>query len=176
MDSDHGFHRPQKLAALPDAGLEVTIEAKPSEREGLAKYLDVQAVSLVRARLLLRRWRGNGLQLTGTLEAKVTQTCVVSLEPLETAVACPIDRKFLAEPLLKRDADPHELIIDPDGEDPPDPLPNALDLGDLVAEELALNLDPYPRKPGLHIPNSPEDREGTPQSPFAVLAESRKRT
>lgn len=174
MTGDHSFHRPQSLAALPDAGLEVSIEAKPKERVGLATYLDVVSVEDARAALLIQRWRGQGVRVTGTVEAKVTQSCVTTLEPFKARVSCEIDRKFLPEAMLGRDADPHELVIDPEGEDPPDPLPHSLDLGELAAEELALNIDPYPRKPGL--PETPdEDPAPARESPFAALKDVLKR-
>jgi hypothetical protein len=166
MSGGHGFHRLQSLAALPDAGLDVTIEAKPAERKALAAYLDVSAVEHLRAKLLLQRWRGNGVRVTGRVEARLTQTCVSTLEPLDTRVEAEIDRKFLPETMLDRDADPLELVIDPDGDDPPEPLPHALDLGELAAEDVALNLDPYPRREGA-VGTAPDD--GAALSPFAVL-------
>jgi uncharacterized metal-binding protein YceD (DUF177 family) len=167
MTATHGFHRLQSLAVLPDSGLEVRIEAKPAERKTLAAYLDVSAVDSLRAVLLLQRWRGNGVRVTGRVEAALTQTCVVTLEPLASRVSAEIDRKFLPEAMMARDADPHELVIDPDGEDPPDPLPHTLDLGDLVAEDVALNLDPYPRKEdAADAPLAPDE---APANPFAIL-------
>lgn len=173
MTGDHGFHRLQSLAALPDAGLEVKVEAKPAERLSLAGFLDVVSVEEARASLLLQRWRGHGVRVTGTIHARLTQTCVVSLQPLAAQVACDVDRKFLPETMLDRDADPHEMIIDPDGEDPPDPLPHSLDLGELAAEELALNLDPYPRRADLSDP-SVEQETPEPLNPFSALKDVHK--
>lgn len=168
MTNDHGFHRLQSLASLPDAGLEVVIEAKPSEKRGLAHFLDIPEVAYLRAALLIQRWRDRGVRVSGTLDAAVTQNCVATLDPVQARVRAAIDRKFLPETMLDRDADPHELLIDPDGEDPPEPLPASLDLGDLVAEELALNLDPYPRKAGIAELGSEISIEKT-DNPFAVL-------
>jgi uncharacterized metal-binding protein YceD (DUF177 family) len=167
MTDDPGFHRPQSLAALPEPGLEIAIEAKPAERKALAAFLDIPEVRVLRADLLVQRWRGQGVRVTGTILAEVTQSCVVTLDPVPARVKIDTDRKFLPEAMLDRDADPHELLIDPDGEDPPDPLPNVLDLGVLAAEELALNLDPYPRKADSAADQAfPEER---PESPFAAL-------
>lgn len=167
MTDDPGFHRPQSLAALPDAGLDIAIEAKPTERKALAAFLDLPEVGILRARLLVQRWRGQGVRVTGLVEAEVTQSCVVTLEPVPARLSIETDRKFLPESMLDRDADPHELLIDPDGEDPPDPLPHVLDLGALAAEEIALNLDPYPRKAGLEADAPAVDARV--DSPFAAL-------
>jgi uncharacterized metal-binding protein YceD (DUF177 family) len=167
MKGVHGFHRPQSLAALPDAGLEATLEAKPSERKSLADYLDVVSVEALSGQLLLQRWRGQGVRVTGRITARLTQNCVVTLEPLNVAVVAEVDRKFLPDSMLARDADPHEMLIDPDGEDPPEPLPHSLDLGELAAEELALNIDPYPRKLGAE--EAPPHDIVAPANPFSVL-------
>ena len=168
MTEDHGFHRPQSLAALPDSGLEVAIEAKPNERKNLAAFLDVQDIKALNARLLLQRWRGAGVRVTGSISAELTQTCVVTLEALPAKLAFEVDRKVLPEAMLDRDADPHEMLIDPEGDDPPDPLPHTLDLGTLAAEEVALNLDPYPRKAGAETPAADDDSPSG-GSPFASL-------
>jgi uncharacterized metal-binding protein YceD (DUF177 family) len=168
METESGFRRFQSLAALPDAGLDVTIDAKPQERAGLAVYLGVDRVDAVRAKLTLTRWRAHGVRVTGQVTAKLTQTCVVTLEPLAQTIAAEVDRKFLPEAMLGEEAGAHELLIDPDGDDPPEPLPHTLDLGALAAEELALNVDPYPRKEGLPEA-APEDVEPPPESPFAIL-------
>jgi hypothetical protein len=46
-----------------------------------------------------------------------------------------------------------------------------IDLGEATTEQLALALDPFPRKPGAEIP--PEAKEA-PEGPFAALGRIRK--
>lgn len=169
MTDDHGLHRLQSLAALPDAGLEVVLEAKPAERRSLAEFLEVLDVKRLRARLVLKRWRGHGVQVTGTVDAEVVQSCIVTLEPVTSRLELEIDRKFLPESMLAHDGDPHEMLIDPDGEDPPEPMPHSLDLGELAAEEVALNVDPYPRKAGAEAPEAEAEIEIRGENPFAAL-------
>jgi uncharacterized metal-binding protein YceD (DUF177 family) len=168
MDNVSGFRRLQSLSALPEAGLEVSIEAKPQERAALAGYLEVDAVRAVRAKLTLTRWRAHGVRVAGKVTATVTQTCVVTLDPIETVIATGLDRKFLPGSMLGEEATTQEMLVDPEGEDPPDLLPHALDLGELVAEELLLNIDAYPRKSGLAEPQE-EAPMPAPESPFAIL-------
>jgi hypothetical protein len=58
-----------------------------------------------------------------------------------------------------------------EGEDLPDPIvAGRIDLGALVAEFLALGLDPYPRKPGVEFAE-PQGAAHEPvgESPFAKL-------
>src|SRR3546814_2875701 len=52
-----------------------------------------------------------------------------------------------------RPAGGSEIVIDPSADDPAEVLPaEGLDLGELVVQELAVALDPYPRAPGAEIP------------------------
>ena len=60
-----------------------------------------------------------------------------------------------------------EVTIDPDAEDPPDLLDGEeVDVGAYLVEHLALEVDPFPRKPGVEFEPPPPE---TPASPFAVL-------
>jgi uncharacterized metal-binding protein YceD (DUF177 family) len=165
----------QSLAALPQAGLDVTVEAKPQEREGIARYLDVASAERVQAHLTLKRWRNGGVRVTGQVSAQLTQTCVVTLEPFAAQISVMVDRKYLPAALLPPETQTQdEIVLDPDGEDPPEALPHDLDLGLVVLEELVLGIDPYPRKPGAAIPEADAtDGDPPPQapepSPFASL-------
>ena len=108
--------------------------------------------------------------------ALVTQTCAVSLEPFETLISVPVDVHFalgcqpVGEPAsLKRTAEGAATFAGT--QDPPDPIINGqIDLGALAAEFLALNLDLYPRKPGVTFEDMYVGGEASgTNSPFAVL-------
>ncbi|MFC7539628.1 DUF177 domain-containing protein [Siccirubricoccus deserti] len=76
----------------------------------------------------------------GRFTATVTQACIVTLEPVEQQMAESLAFRLL--PPEQEEADgPEDLdeIACPDG---------VADLGEAVAEQLALALDPYPRAPG----------------------------
>ena len=110
------------------------------------------------------------LRVTGEVAASVTQTCVVSLEPFETQLRESVDSSFAPEPDA-READRKlaaaakiagaEGLVLSETPDPPDPIVNGLfDLGALVAEFLALGLDPYPRKPGVEFAEAAPEAAG----------------
>lgn len=68
------------------------------------------------------------------------------------------------------------MLIAPDAEDPPEPLTDgAVDAGEAIAEQLALELDPFPRAPGAVFKGFSSPREGDDRSggPFAALARLR---
>jgi uncharacterized metal-binding protein YceD (DUF177 family) len=164
----HGFRRvvPTKVS---ETGLVHKIEAKPAEYEQIAQYLDLVALRGLKAELLLSPWRGKGLRITGKMAADVTQSCVVTLDPVEAHVEVEFERRFMQPETPGREhAEQHEVFVDPEGEDPAEPLGREVDLGEILIEELALNLDPYPRKPDAEFKDG---EPGAPrETPFAGLA------
>ena len=98
----------------------------------------------------------------GKLRARVTQNCVVSLEPFETDIAENFQVRFVPAGTETDDFD-----LDADDEIPYQGA--ALDLGEAAVEQLALALEPFPRKPGAELPKAQEEAAG----PFAALARLR---
>jgi uncharacterized metal-binding protein YceD (DUF177 family) len=124
------------------------------------------ALHLLSARLSWRREASGIIYLEGELEAEVTQSCVVTLEPVAARVTDRFVRHFVQGSVPAED----EVVIDPEADDPPEPLGDGLvDAGEIVTQQLALALDPYPRAPGSELPA--EAAAATPaESPFRVLA------
>lgn len=150
------------------------IEATEAERAGLAKRFGLVSLAGLRAEGLLESLDdGRRAHLTARLTAQVVQSCVVTLAPVSAA----IDESFVRD--YDVDADPAALSepeIPEDIEaflaeaDPPDPLIGGIvDVGEAVAEQLALALDPYPRAPSASFAGS-EGQEATEDSPFKALA------
>ncbi|MGH6795857.1 MAG: YceD family protein [Methylocella sp.] len=164
------------VEAVPDSGLDIRFWANETECAALADAYGLVAVQTFEAGFHVRKQGPGRYKVSGVLHALVTQTCVVSLEPFEILVSAPIDVDFapfpepLGEPAgRKRMAGGAAAFAGP--QDPPDPIGNGqIDLGALAAEFLALNLDLYPRKPGVIFAgtNMGGDAAGT-DSPFAVL-------
>jgi len=67
-----------------------------------------------------------------------------------------------------------EIIVDAASEDAPEPLEgDEIDLGELMAEQLGLGIDPYPRRPGA-ILEIPETASEAALKPFAALQALKK--
>lgn len=156
------FSRPLLVDRVPADGSFEKIAAEPAECEALARRLGVPAVHAVSAGLRAKPWRGGGLKIEGRLLADLDQVSVVSLETFRHQVSFEVLRYFLpfgATPANdEADADPIQQ-----GE---------VDLGAIVAETLALELDAYPRKPGETFGDHLEfaDEPAKPTSPFAALS------
>lgn len=155
------FSRPLPVDRIPRTGSFEKLKADAKECEALARRLQVPALHGLTAGLRATPWRGGGLKLEGDLTADLDQVSVVSLERFRHQLTYPVLRYFLPAGVASREED-----------DEADPIVNStVDLGEVVAETLALELEPYPRKPGEafaeHIESVDEEPES--QSPFAAL-------
>jgi len=139
------FSRIFEVDDLPEDGREVRIEAKPREREALARRFGILSLDSVMADARLER-AGSAVRVSGRLDADVVQACVVTLEPVTAHIA----EDFVV--LFERPDAPglaeRVHLIDPDEEDMEILAGSAIDVGEVVAEQLALALPAYPRKPG----------------------------
>jgi Large ribosomal RNA subunit accumulation protein YceD len=166
------FSRVVRVDSIPRGGQTVAIEASPTEREALAALYRLPSIEALSAELTLTRSAQGEVGVNGAVHGRLTQTCVVSLEPFPTVVNEEVDVRF-AE--LADDVAPRRLSKEPqtfsiDGEGDPDPIiEGRIDLGALAAEFFALGLDPYPRKPGVAF-EVPRDREDA-ASPFSALGD-----
>ena len=147
------------------------IAAGDAERLALAQRFDLLELKRLDAEVRVRRIRaGRYLEVIGTFDADVVQSCVATLEPVEARV----EEEFreLYGPIGGERAgfDAAEIVVDPES---PEPIEGpTVDLGEAVAQHLALSLDPYPRAPGAGpAPDSepPGPSEPGRPSPFAVL-------
>ena len=114
----------------------------------------------------------DGLHVTGRVSATVGQTCVVTLEPIESEVVEDIDLVFVpaAAPIIvEEDGDKVEIAA----VDAPEPLiGGTVDLGALAIEFLLLGINPYPRKPGSVF--EPPETDADSDGPFAALKAFKK--
>lgn len=154
-----------------------TIVAGDEEREAVARRFGLLALERLEAVLTLRRLgRGPVARLEGRLLAEVVQTCVVSLEP----VANRIEETFIV--LFAPEGQGQlgggtlaEAVLETDDEWPEPIQDGRIDIGEAVAQQLALALDPYPRKPGIRLEDvimtaDDDVPGGRDKSPFAGLA------
>lgn len=157
----HPLTRLVPVDRLPAKGERVTVEASAEEREALARAFGLPAVHALVGRFELEGG-GKRVVVNGTVEGRVTRTCVVTLEPFEQDVREEVHLDFApaTAPVDEAEAEARKL-------DPPDEIVDGkIDLGALTAEFLALGLDPYPKKPGVEFePIVDSDA----QSPFAKL-------
>ena len=158
------FSRPLALGRVGPEGRTEVLEATESERAALARRFGIPSVERLRATLRLVPEEDGAVMVRGRIDAAVVQECVVTLEPVPQQVAEDIVLR-----LLPTGREPSE------GPDEPDEIETEhgiADLGEAVAEQLALALDPYPRAPGAALPPEATDASA---GAFAALAALRRK-
>jgi hypothetical protein len=171
------FSRPMAINDLPLAGRPFAIDASPDERAALARLFGIREVRELRASGAVRpEAGGQRFRLEGSLQAEVVQTCVVTLEPVVNRVEVPLERLYGTHAGEEWDDNAGtEVYLDLSSDVLTEPLAGGvLDVGAAVAEQLALDLDPYPRAPGAEFSGLEEDRGSTPTGGLAQLARWRK--
>lgn len=163
------LHRPVTVDRLV-AGSEHLVEAAGPELAALAQRLGVAAVLSLSCRFRLTPAPGGVVLAEGVLRARLVRDCVVSLEPFEAETAETFRLRFVPAASF---VEPDEAaLLDPDSDDELPYEAGVIDLGEAAAEQLALALDPYPRRPGASLPDAAPE---TPASPFAALASRLRR-
>lgn len=143
------------------AGLTRRLEPDAAARARIARALDLASLDAFTAELTVAP-ASTGWRLSGRLHAEAVQTCGITLEPLPVT----IDDSFSVALAEEADSESDEIVIPLDDESPDLVEEGRIDLGQYAVEQLALRLDPFPRKPGAVFVQPDEPRE---ISPFAVL-------
>jgi uncharacterized metal-binding protein YceD (DUF177 family) len=159
--------RPIPLHEIARGKVRVRLEPDAAERGKLAGDFGLESLPSLVAELTVRPWM-DGAEITGRFQAVVEQLCSVTLDPFEQSLSGEIAVQVVPKGSLH--APPEEVESgekDPDAPDPPELLEGeAVDLAVIVAEHLALEIDPFPRKPGAAFEFAAPPEE---ESPFAVL-------
>ena len=161
------FSRLLPLGSVGQEGRREVLEADEAERAALARRFGIPAVERFRAELFLRPEADGAVRVEGLLDAAVVQSCVVTLEPVPQQV-----EEAVALRLLPAGREPRD---EPDDEADEVATRNGVaDLGEAVAEQLALALDPYPRVPGAVLPAEASEPGERPLAALAKLRDSLK--
>jgi len=151
-------------------GAPVRLVAGEAERKALAQRFGLIAVDRLEAEVTLEA-DGEAVDARGTLSAQIVQSCAVTGDDLPVRIEEPLRLRFVPEaPVTEEELELTEEQLDE--------IPysgTSFDLGEAVAQSLALTIDPYATSPeadrvrqekGL----ADEDASG----PFAALAALKK--
>lgn len=169
------FSRPTDIRPFLDKGDEIELTADASEREALAKRFGIPSVESFLVRLHGEKTGGGMYQLSGRIEARLTRTCVRTLEPMAEVIDDGFEVRLIERAIFDtmgegHDEEPIDIEV-MDGE--------VMDLGELSAQYLALLMNPYPRSgraEGLPpLAEGDEPRGDAPTGPFAVLKQFKEK-
>lgn len=162
------------LARLADEGREISLAPTAEQCAELARWAGVTSFDLLAAKVRLKKLGGGYFGYEAEFATDVVQACVVTLEPVRARIAGEVRRGFhVVEGARHAPAKKCEIIVPSttvmESEDEPEEIStSALDIAAPVLEELALAIDPYPRKPGV-VFELPADAQAQAENPFAVL-------
>ncbi len=147
-DSDaRKFSSPIRLSAL-DGGKDHGFDLSPDAggRAAMADDLDIRGIKKLRfAGRLIPQGR-HDWRLEAQLGATVVQDCVVTLAPVTTRIDESVTRIY-----LRNFAEPTGAEVEIPEDDSAEPLPEMLDLTEVMAEALSLALPPFPRTEGADL-------------------------
>jgi|SRR5580698_9487132 uncharacterized metal-binding protein YceD (DUF177 family) len=159
-------------------GTALEISASETERAALAKRFGFLGLPAFSARVTVDRRPGGRVVVEGRLRGRIVQACILTLDPVTQDLDEAFRLVFKQDLTEERDPESGEAIVSAQA-DAPEPLTgNLLDVGEIVAEQLSLAADPYPRKQGAKLedvlPKPRRDgrhgRQEQRRHPFAGLA------
>jgi len=172
MNSADPWRVPVIVAQIPGTGLHRAFEASDATRAAMADIAGLREIMSASASFDLNLRSGGRVHVTGEVHARIGQTCVVTLDPVENNIDEVIDLMFAPPEQIRSLAalvDEAAQSEDKEVPDPPEPIVNGvIDLGRLAADALFLAIDPYPRRPDAVFKPLAEIKDPT-DHPFAAL-------
>lgn len=157
------------IADLPSVRT-VTRDASAAELAALTQALGVLGCQSLTVAYKIRPLSRGRYNATGECRASVSQACIVTLEPVASALVLPIDVEFSSDAGVAATGagtGEAEVLSLPEIE----PIENGiLDIGRVVFEVLAAGLDPYPRKAGATFAWDDPKAKDNKENPFNALA------
>lgn len=165
------FARRLRLDQIRD-GDRLDLVAGEADRQAIAERLGLQRLDRLEAHAALSR-TGDIVRARGRLHASLEQSCVVTGEPVAAHVDEAFELLFMPAPEGGKPDEEVELGADDcdvvfyDGA--------AIDIGDAIADTLALSVDPYPRSAGAEAALKEAGILSESEAgPFAALAKLKR--
>lgn len=160
--------RPIRLAELARGPVELNLAPDAATRAALARELNLESLPALTGKLTVYAWL-DGAEIVGRLDGVAEYICGISLEPFEQPLEAEVEIRIVPAGSENAPAEAleGEVELDADLPDPPDVLEGEeIDMANYVLEQLALAVDPFPRKPGAVFDYQPPEAD---LSPFSVL-------
>lgn len=141
--SDTEFSRVIDKRSITEAPVELT--ATPEECAALAKRFAIVSIGRLEASVSLSE-EGEAVIAKGSLAADIVQSCAISGDDLPATISEHFELRFVPESEWA-DLDAEEVELDEDDLDALAYDGSTFDLGEAVAQSLALAIDPYATGP-----------------------------
>ncbi|QWC57490.1 DUF177 domain-containing protein [Erythrobacter sp. 3-20A1M] len=162
------FSRPVRLRQIDSRPVSLT--ATEEERAALARRFAIRAIDRLEAEIALIR-DGDRVIVDGTMTADIVQSCAVSGDDLPVSVEEEFALRFVPAGSFRppEEGDEIEIELDSDDCDEVEYEGDSIDLGEAVAQTLALAIDPYAQGSGADEARAVAGIESdeTPRGPLA---------
>ena len=168
------FSYPVKTDELNQNQYKYVIHADKDELEDITRILQVESVRRFHAEVYLKKSpKENLLKVWGTVEARIELKSVISLENFFSNMKVPFELNFDTVATYQ---DIRDMGADINDDVPDIIINNTINLADICIEQIALNLDDYPRAEGEKFDYSQYDNSEPEkkENPFAVLKKLKK--
>lgn len=149
------------ISDLGPDGVRIALDADEPARAAAASRLGALRVLRLSGQMTIRPER-EGARVDGIVNAVLERQCVVTLDPLEEKIVEPFSIHYTRETIADQIV---ELAGDDDWAETL--LGDLIEPGDLLVQQAALAMAPYPRKSGAEAPT--EMTAGAAVSPFDTL-------
>lgn len=187
IDIEVEFNRPIDVTTIPAKGRRYKFEATDEELQALTVRYGVESLSELRAECHIKPARKGAFKLTASFDVDIVQACGISLEPVTETISgeFSLDLKQPPRPgVHQKPRKETEIEFDFDEEDSEILTSNLIDVGEMIAQHLSLEINPYPRSSkatgeelGQKIIQEEEFVEGKDKvNPFNVLKSMKHKT
>lgn len=139
------FSRPVDVTTPGRKGRHFEFEATEGERAALARRYSVVSVNRLEARCDIIPAGKGQLRFKSEFTAEVVQLCIISLEPVEEEISAQFTL-LLCRPSRQHHQDITDIDFTPDDKDIEFLKSDMIDVGEIIAQYLSLEINPYPRK------------------------------
>lgn len=153
------------------------IKANDRELKALAERFKIDSLDELSAQVSLQLLSNDDVLMTSSFQARVTQTCVVTLDSVTSDISSNFTMTYTDGPEAEGGHDEEEFAdLDDDIELPEPIIGGKIDIGEAIAEQLALEIDPFPRVKGAtfdgYFTGTEAEKAQVPEkkNPFAVLS------
>ena len=137
------FTRPVRIDTIGEAPRAIAVEASGAERIALAARFGLAELTHLAGSITLRR-TARGIAAQGRIKAALSQVCVATGEPVPESIDQPFELLFVEN---ADGAEGEEMELDAEDLDIVDYDGQAVDLGEALAQTMALAMEPFPRSP-----------------------------
>jgi len=169
-----------RLVSVEDLGLQQfsqTIKPTDLELKALIKRFGVDDLAGLTAQVSLQLLTNGDVLLEASYKAHITQTCGVTLEPVVSEVSNEFTMSYSDDADASWGHDEEEFAALDDDIELSEPIVDGkIDIAEAVSEQLALEIDPFPRVQGAtfdgYSTGTKAGNEPVPEkkNPFAVLS------